>query len=136
MRRSSPTWSSSQLATCPGSSSSIPLSSATTDPAGPSCTCTPFPRNYPTLAVAGLLQPDSGLFPLVHWQTVAIARWLRLRQTAPQQAEAFSAQVAAGTGRRWSRAKVKDSSRHWFEVSHIDYLRALQRTIDSMEPNR
>ncbi|HEX5541486.1 MAG TPA: NAD(P)-binding domain-containing protein [Micromonospora sp.] len=93
-----------------------------------------FARRHQTLAVAGLLQPDSGLFPLVHWQTVAVARWLRLRQTAPQKAAAFAAQIEAGAGRRWSRAKVKDSTRHWFEVSHTDYLRALQRTIDSLEP--
>ncbi|HEX5597499.1 MAG TPA: NAD(P)-binding domain-containing protein [Micromonosporaceae bacterium] len=93
-----------------------------------------FPRNHHTLAVAGLLQPDSGLFPLVHWQTVAIARWLRLRRSSPEQAKAFAAQIEAGAGRRWSRAKVKDSTRHWFEVSHTDYLRALQRTLDILEP--
>ena len=29
-----------------------------------------FPPAIPTLAVAGLLQPDSGMFTLVHWQTV------------------------------------------------------------------
>ena len=92
-----------------------------------------FPRRYPTLAIAGLLQPDSGLFTLVHWQTVAIARWLRLRETAPQRVAAFAARVEAGVGRRWSRAKVKESTRHWFEVSHTDYLRALQHTLDELE---
>jgi NADPH-dependent 2,4-dienoyl-CoA reductase/sulfur reductase-like enzyme len=95
-----------------------------------------FSQRYPTLAVAGLLQPDSGLFPLVHWQTVAIARWLRLRRTDPQRAAAFAAEVAAGAGRSWSRVKVKDSTRHWFEVSHTEYLRALQRTLNRLEPVR
>lgn len=95
-----------------------------------------FSSKYPTLAVAGLLQPDSGLFPLVHWQTVAFARWLRLRRTDPGRAAAFVAEAEAKAGQRWNRAKVKDSTRHWFEISHIDYLRALQRTLDSLEPVR
>lgn len=92
-----------------------------------------FPRRYPTLAVAGLLQPDSGMFTLVHWQTVAIARWLRLLATAPEKTSVFRTRVEADAARRWNRAKVKDSTRHWFEISHIDYLRALQRTIDGFE---
>lgn len=92
-----------------------------------------FPRRHPTLAVAGLLQPDSGMFPLVHWQTVAIARWLRLRETAPERATSFAARIDTDAGRRFNRAKVKDSSRHWFEIGHVDYLRALQRTLDELE---
>jgi thioredoxin reductase len=95
-----------------------------------------FPRRYPSLAVAGLLQPDSGMFTMVHWQTVAIARWLRLREAAPEKAAGFAARVDAEAGRRWNRAKVKESTRHWFEVSHTDYLRALQRTLDELEVSR
>jgi hypothetical protein len=92
-----------------------------------------FARDYPTLAVAGLLQPDSGMFTLVHWQTVAVARWLRLRDTAPDKAAAVWAKLTAETDRRWTAAKVKDSSRHWFEIGHTGYLRALQRTLDDLE---
>ena len=92
-----------------------------------------FPRRHPTLAVVGLLQPDSGLLGLVHWQAVAVARWLRLRETLPERAAAFAARIDAGAGNRWHPAKVKESSRHWFEVSHIDYLRAVQRTLDELE---
>lgn len=92
-----------------------------------------FPRDYPTLAVAGLLQSDSGLFTLVHWQTVAMARWLRLRNADPQRAAEYWSGVAAAPDRRWTRAKVRDSARHWFEIGHTDYLRALQRTLDDLE---
>ncbi|HEY3008554.1 MAG TPA: NAD(P)-binding domain-containing protein [Micromonosporaceae bacterium] len=95
-----------------------------------------FPRRHPTLAVAGLLQPDSGMFTLVHWQTVAIARWLRLRETAPDRAAAFWSRVSAEADRRWTKAKVKDSSRHWFEISHTMYLRALRDALDELEPAR
>jgi thioredoxin reductase len=91
-----------------------------------------FPRSHPTLAVVGLLQPDSGIFPLMHWQSVAIARWLRLRDTQPTRAAAFAKRIADQVDRRWTRAKVKDSTRHWFEIGHFDYLRALQRTLDDL----
>ncbi|MEV4759144.1 NAD(P)-binding domain-containing protein [Micromonospora sp. NPDC049559] len=95
-----------------------------------------FPRRHPTLAVAGLLQSDSGIFPLTHWQTVMIARWLRLRETAPERAREIGARIEADAGRRWNPAKVKESTRHWFEVSHLDYLRAVQRTLDDLEVAR
>ncbi|MBO4210103.1 flavin-containing monooxygenase [Micromonospora echinofusca] len=91
-----------------------------------------FPRRYPTLAVVGLVQPDSGIFPIAHWQSVLIARLLRLRQDAPQRATAFAAKVDAGAGERYS-GRVKDSSRHWFEVGHVDYLRAVQRALNELE---
>ncbi|MEN3609992.1 flavin-containing monooxygenase [Plantactinospora sp. ZYX-F-223] len=105
-----------------------------TDASGrPSLYLNAFPRRHPTLAVAGLLQPDSGLLPLVHWQAVVIARWLRLRETAPERARSFAARVDAEAGNRWHSAKVKESTRHWFEIGHIDYLRVLQRTLDELE---
>jgi len=88
-----------------------------------------FARRYPTLAVAGLLQPDSGIFSLVHWQTVVFARWLRLRELAPERAAGFWARTSGAAERTWTDAKVKDSTRHWFEVSHIVYLRALEKTV-------
>ncbi len=87
----------------------------------------------PTLAVAGLLQPDSGVFSLMHWQTVLVATWLRLRESAPERAAAFWRRHHRQVSRRFNRAKVKQSTRHWFEVSHIEYLRALDRTLRELE---
>jgi hypothetical protein len=90
---------------------------------------------HPTLAVAGLLQPDSGVLGLVHWQTVAIARWLRLREGDPERAAAVWSWLSGQLG-GWHEARTKDSTRHWFEVSHVRYLRALQRTLDQLEAVR
>ncbi len=92
-----------------------------------------FPRRYPTLAVTGLVQPDSGVFPIMHWQTVAIARWLRLREADPTRAAAFWRGVSTSPDRSWSQAHVKDSTRHWFEISHTVYLRGLQGVLDELE---
>jgi len=91
-----------------------------------------FPPGWPTLAVVGLVQPNSGVLPLAHWQGVAVARWLRLRALDPGRAAAFAAQVAEGAGRRWTGAVPRDSGRHWFEVDHVDYLRGLQRVLDDL----
>ncbi len=95
-----------------------------------------FPPTHQSLAVAGLIQPDSGQFNLVHWQTVAIARWLRARTEAPERAAAFWQQVRSGTDRTWSQVKTVDSTRHWFEVGHQRYLRALERAIHELEGSR
>jgi hypothetical protein len=95
-----------------------------------------FSPHQPTLAVAGMLQPDAGLFPLVHWQTVAIARWLRLRERDPDRAAALRGWLAARAGRRWHDARTRESTRHWFEVSHVRYLRGLQALLDLLEAPR
>ena len=93
-----------------------------------------FARRHPTLAVVGLLQSDAGLFPLAHWQSVAVARWLRLRLTDPDRAASVQQRESARPLRGWTRIKVVPSSRHWFEVSATSYLRALEDLIEQMEP--
>jgi Flavin-binding monooxygenase-like len=91
-----------------------------------------FPPRHPTLSVLGLVQSDSGILPIVHWQAVTVARWLRLRETDPGRASAYWRQATGGGPVRYTEATVKDSSRHWFEIDHVRYLRALQRTLDEM----
>ncbi|MGH3739826.1 MAG: flavin-containing monooxygenase [Micromonosporaceae bacterium] len=91
-----------------------------------------FTPRHEGLFAAGLVQPDSGQFPLVHWQTVAIAEWLRACTDAPARARAFWPKVASGAQRRWTQAKTIDSNRHWFEVSHHKYLKALERAINEL----
>jgi hypothetical protein len=92
-----------------------------------------FSRTHPTLAVAGLLQPDGGIFSMVHWQTVAVARWLRLWDTAPERAAELWGRNRAEPERRFTRVHLTDSKRHWFEVDHVVYLQALQHALDEME---
>ena len=86
--------------------------------------------------MAGLPQPDSGVFGLIHWQTVAVARWLRLRRDDPGRAGTIWARLAGELDGRWHDVRPKDSSRHWFEVSHVRYLRALQRILNELEGAR
>src|SRR5262249_62392088 len=65
-----------------------------------------FSPAYPTLGVIGLLQPDSGVFGLMHWQSVAMASWLRLRESAPEQAAGFWRRHHREVSGRFNRAKV------------------------------
>jgi hypothetical protein len=97
----------------------------------PRLTMQMFSRTHPTLAVAGLLQPDGGIFAMVHWQTVVLARWLRLLDAAPDRAVAFWAHHRTENP-RYNKVRLKRSTRHWFEVNHVMYLRALQRALDEM----
>jgi hypothetical protein len=94
-----------------------------------------FARKHPTLAVVGLLQPDAGLLPLAHWQSVAVARWLRLRREDPVRAAAVQQKESARPVRSWSRRQVVPTRRHWFEVDHIDYLKAVAGLLREMEPH-
>ena len=93
-----------------------------------------FARKHPTLAVIGLVQPDAGLFPLAHWQSVAVARWLRLRMSDPERAAAVQQKESGRPLRSWARLRVVPSSRHWFEVGHISYLRTVEDLLRQMEP--
>ncbi len=93
-----------------------------------------FARRHPTLAVIGLVQPDAGLFPLAHWQSVAVARWLRLRVTDPVRAAAVQQVESRRPLESWTRRRVVPTSRHWFEVGSTDYLRALEDLLKRLEP--
>jgi len=90
-----------------------------------------FGPAHPTLSFAGLVQPDGGIFTIAHWQTELAAAWLRLAETAPERALKWWTR-AAEPGRRYADADVKDSSRHWLEISHWVYLKALQRALTDL----
>ncbi|MFI5491977.1 flavin-containing monooxygenase [Actinoplanes sp. NPDC051859] len=92
-----------------------------------------FARRHPTLAVVGLVQADGGLLPVAHWQSVAVARWLRLRRESPDRAAAVQQQESTRPLRSWVRQRMVPSSRHWFEVSFVSYLRALEGLLERLE---
>jgi cation diffusion facilitator CzcD-associated flavoprotein CzcO len=92
-----------------------------------------FTPRHDNLFVAGLIQPDSGQFTLAHWQAVAIASFLRARRDRPAVAEAFLRDAAAHLDEAYSAGtRYKNSTRHYFEVAHVDYLRGLERTINRL----
>lgn len=93
-----------------------------------------FPPDRTDLAVIGLIQPDSGQFCLVHWQTVLLARLWELERTDPVAAAAWRHEVAARIDdRSQGGLDLIDSTRHLVEVEHLDYLEDLQHDIAEVE---
>ena len=93
-------------------------------------------RDHPTLAVVGLVQPDSQLFACAHWQSVLMAQWLRALDNAPDRAAEFWAKHGDADTQRYLHGPVVDSPRHRFEVNHLVYLRALEQAINELEAVR
>jgi cation diffusion facilitator CzcD-associated flavoprotein CzcO len=90
-----------------------------------------FHPAYDNLFVIGLIQPDSGQFKLVHWQAVAAARYLALKQREPGQARRFRETVRRHADERSLGGIVMvESTRHLVEVEHLDYLRDLDHVIN------
>jgi hypothetical protein len=65
---------------------------------------------------------------------VAVARWLRLRAADPARASAVQQKESRRPIGSWSRRQVVPTRRHWFEVDHVDYLRAVEGLLREMEP--
>ncbi len=97
-------------------------------------TCTPSPPATRRWRSPAWCSRTPGSSRSSHWQTRARSPgWLRLRATDPRRAAAFAAAGARRAGAALRRARSRTSSRHWFEVGHVDYLRAVQRALDGLE---
>lgn len=83
--------------------------------------------------VSGLVQPDSGQWTIAHWQGMTIAAFLRAKRENPAVASTFGQKAARDWSQRYSGgAHYKDSTRHYYEIAHQDYLTALQDAIDEL----
>jgi cation diffusion facilitator CzcD-associated flavoprotein CzcO len=90
-----------------------------------------FHPEYPNLAVIGLIQPDSGQFNLVHWQSVAVARYLAAQRDDPQTAVRFADRIRRHvTDQSAGGVRFIESTRHYVEVEHMDYIRDLDEDIN------
>jgi hypothetical protein len=87
----------------------------------------------PTLWLSGLIQPDSGQWTIAHWQGMAIAEFLRLYRADPVRARHVHSRINAHRDQRFSGGThYKDSTRHFYEIAHQDYLGALQGFLDEV----
>jgi hypothetical protein len=109
----------------------------------PSLALNMVPATYDTLAVMGLYQPDSGVFAIAHWQGVLVAELFSAAMTSPGQSRRIRQRVleplrgSTSTSRTLSGGvRFASSTRHYFEVSHQEYLRALDRTIQRVRRAR
>lgn len=84
---------------------------------------------YDTLFVAGLIQPDSGQFGLVHWQASALAAFLRAASERRKSAQWLRGVKKEPTQGYETPIRNKDSTRHYVEVEHWAYRQGLERTV-------
>ena len=92
-----------------------------------------FHPTHENLFVAGLIQPDSGLWGLADWQCRLIARYITAQRTGSPAAAwlrglTARAQEDHGDGIRYVR-----SPRHLLEVEHFSYRRRLMRLVRKMD---
>jgi len=93
-----------------------------------------FTPASPTLLVSGLIQPDSGQWTIAHWQAMVIATYASLRASDPAAAQRFYDDMVAETGVRFTGgADYKDSTRHYYEIAHQEYLQALESDLRTLE---
>jgi len=93
-----------------------------------------FTPTFDSLVVSGLIQPDSGQWTIAHWQGQLIARYALARRDRPEVAARLQRRVTAEIDRRFTAGThYADSTRHYYEVAHQEYLVALEDTIGSLE---
>jgi len=88
-----------------------------------------FHPNYDSLFVAGLIQPDSGQFGLVHWQMLAAARFAAAVRDGHSSADALRQHKADPRRQLSGGIRYKESTRHYVEVEHWSYRKLLKDWI-------
>ena len=93
-----------------------------------------FTPRFDNLVVSGLIQPDSGQWTIAHWQGVLIASYAELMRLDPDRAREFYRDVIEQTHVRFTGgANYKDSTRHYYEIAHQEYLVALEGDLAVLE---
>jgi hypothetical protein len=86
-----------------------------------------FHPTLDTLFVAGLIQPDSGQFGLVHWQARAIALFLDAARRGTPGAARFREAKRKVDEDLGHGIRYKESTRHYLEVEHWSYRKGLKK---------
>jgi len=88
-----------------------------------------FHPTYDNLFVAGLIQPDSGQFGLVDYQSQAIAAFIHAQSHDAVKADRLRAAKSRDLPDLGRGIQYLDSSRHYLEVEHYGYRKHLKRVI-------
>ena len=88
-----------------------------------------FHPRYDNLFVAGMIQPDSGIWGLAHYQSQLIARAIQMQKAGDRRYEQFQRLKAQTSGDLAGGIRYLPSQRHKIEVEHFSYRRELQRLL-------
>ncbi|WP_158545285.1 flavin-containing monooxygenase [Bremerella cremea] len=86
-----------------------------------------------TIFVAGMIQPNSGQWPLTDLQAQVIARFLNAYRKGDPQAELFRRQKSTPHSTATSRQHFLTTPRHRLEVDYFKYRRTLQKIVRQMD---
>ena len=92
-----------------------------------------FHPEYDDLFMAGLIQPDSGQWGLVDYQTQLIAKFIRAQSEQPTKAAWFRNLKSGPQPDLGGGVKYLQTSRHSIEIEHFSYRRRLQKLIKKFE---
>jgi hypothetical protein len=88
-----------------------------------------FHCTYDNLFVIGLIQPASGQFGLVHYQSALMAEYIHAQHHAPEQAERFRHQKQTEQVKLNGGIRYLEANRHLVEVDHFSYRNHLKKRI-------
>ena len=91
-----------------------------------------FHPKYDNLFLAGFIQPDSGQWGLVDYQTQLIAKFIHAQNRASTRAAAFRKLKAGHLPYLGGKIRYVDSTRHYLEVEHFSYRQRLKRWIKNL----
>lgn len=82
--------------------------------------------------IIGMVQPDSGLWPLSYFQAKLAARYIAGLRTDPPSVEWLTKQKEIATTANKGGIRYVGSPRHRLEVEHFSYKRQLQQIIQRL----
>lgn len=88
-----------------------------------------FHPHYDNLFVIGLIQPDSGQWGLVDYQSQAVARFICAQRANSPRAEWMRRLKATAEQPKNRGIRYKESTRHLVEVEHFSYREHLKKLI-------
>ncbi len=91
-----------------------------------------FHPQYDNLFVVGLIQPDSGQFGLVDYQSQLVARFVAAARAGSPLAEQFRSLKAAGATVDLREKHYLDTPRNLLEVEHYRYRKQLMRDLNRL----
>ncbi|PQO44885.1 flavin-containing monooxygenase [Blastopirellula marina] len=86
-----------------------------------------------TLFVAGMIQPNSGQWPLTDLQAQIIARFLKASQAGSPAADAFRKRKQTPHSPATSHDHYLPTVRHRLEVDYFDYRRTLEKIVRQLD---
>jgi cation diffusion facilitator CzcD-associated flavoprotein CzcO len=94
-----------------------------------------FHPRYDNLFVIGLIQPDSGQFGLVDYQSQLVARFVAAARDDSPLAASFRRVKAEGADPPVRKSRYLDTPRNLLEVEHFSYRQRMQRDLSRLIAN-